>query len=384
MQSVIVSDFGVNLGQTSERLVVRGPRPRLELLEGGPQLWLPLNLPAERHALKLVTSDGVKQPAPPLRKPRAGPRTTPEQIEFPLFRVSEIVVASRGVSLSSDLIEACCERGIRISFLSSTGRPFAMLSSPMLTATVKTRREQMAAYLDGRGAEFARAVVAGKLRNQANLLKYFGKYQKQAAPERFAVLVESCRGLARLRREACGVAGSTADEVRPALMGVEGAGGRLYWAGVRALLDGQFAGREHRGASDPVNAALNYGYGILYAQVWGAIMNAGLEPFAGFLHVDRPGKPSLVLDLVEEFRQPLVDRAVVTLFSRGGTLGMHEGLLDDDARRGVAAAVLERLDSEAVIAGRHLRLKSILQSQVRRLASFVRGDGTYRPYAFKW
>jgi len=57
-----------------------------------------------------------------------------------------------------------------------------------------------------------------------------------------------------------------------------------------------------------VNSALNYGYGILYGQVWGAVMNAGFEPFAGFLHLDRPGKPSLVLDLIEEFRQPIVDR----------------------------------------------------------------------------
>ena len=97
---------------------------------------------------------------------------------------------------------------------------------------------------------------------------------------------------------------------RPALLNREGRAGAQYWAGVAALLDGKaaFAGREHRGTEDPVNAALNYGYGILQSQVWSAITLAGLEPFAGFIHVDRPGKPSLVLDLMEEFRQPVVDR----------------------------------------------------------------------------
>lgn len=90
-----------------------------------------------------------------------------------------------------------------------------------------------------------------------------------------------------------------------------------------------FEGREHRGATDQVNAALNYGYGILYAQVWGAIMNAGLEPFAGFLHVDRPGKPSLVLDLIEEFRQPLVDRPVIAAFNKASP--------DDPMKRGLKA-----------------------------------------------
>jgi CRISPR-associated protein Cas1 len=386
MESVVVSDFGVVLGQRSERLVVRGPRPRLELVEGGPQLFLPLGLPPPRWPLRLITSVGERQPAVPLRKPRPGPRTSPEEIELPLFRVSEIVVASRGVSISSDLIEACCERGIRISFLSPNGRPYAMLSSPTLSATVQTRRAQMAAYVSALGAELCRTFVVGKLRNQANLLKYFGKYQKQAAPETYAVLTSSTRCLVNLCRAARGAPGESPDDVRPALMGIEGSGGRFYWEGVGALLRGsvEFNGREHRGTAHPVNAALNYGYGILYSHVWGAIMNAGLEPFAGFLHVDRPGKPSLVLDLVEEFRQPIVDRAVISLVHKGTTLGMREGMLDDDTRRIVAAVVLDRLEAEASYRSRRLRLRSIIQIQARRIAAFVRGEGIYRPFAFKW
>lgn len=390
MESVIVSDFGVMLGQTGERLVVKGPRPRLELVEGGPQLWLPLDLPPPRRSLRLVTSSGVKEPAPSLRlsKPKPGSRASaaPLQIELPLFRISEIVVASRGVTISSDLIEECCERGIRICFLSSGGQPFAMLSSPMLTATVQTRREQMAAYGDRRGVEFARAIVLGKLKNQANLLKYFGKYQKDAAPETFRALAEAVRSLARLCRQARNVRGSRIDDARPVLMGIEGASGRLYWAGVRALIGDRtgFETREHRGATDPVNSALNYGYGILYSQVWGALMNAGLEPFAGFLHVDRPGKPSLVLDLIEEFRQPIVDRAVIALAGKGVAIEVREGLLAEEARRTVAQAVLERLDSEVAFRRRRHLVRSVIQIQARNLASFFRGDGSYRPFSFKW
>lgn len=391
MESVIVNDFGVMLGHTSERLVVRGPRPRLELVEGGPQLWLPLDLPAPSKSLRLVTSSGVKEPAPSLRlsKPKPGSREAagaPPKVELPLYRISEIVVASRGVTISSDLIEECCERGIRICFLSSGGQPFAMLSSPMLTATVQTRREQMAAYGDRRGVEFARAIVIGKLRNQANLLKYFGKYQKDAAPDTFKTLAESVRGLVRLCRQARQVQAARIDDGRAALMGIEGASGRLYWAGVRALIGGRtgFETREHRGATDPVNSALNYGYGILYSQVWGALMNAGLEPFAGFMHVDRPGKPSLVLDLIEEFRQPIADRAVIALVGKGVALELREGMLTEDCRRTVAQAVLERLDSEITFRGRRHLVRSVVQIQARSLASFLRGDGAYRPFSFKW
>jgi CRISPR-associated protein Cas1 len=392
VESVIISDFGVMLGKTSERLVVRGPRPRLEMVEGGPQLLLPLDLPLPSSQLRVVTSAGEKKPARPLRRPKAKngepspPRLKPDQVELPLFRISEIVVASSGVSVSTDLIEACCELGIRVSFLTPGGRPYAMLSSPMLTATVLTRREQMAAYGDGRGLEVAKAVVRGKLTNQANLLKYFGKYLKEANPEAFPRLTKVVAGIEAKRADNDRVTAERVDDARATLMGLEGAAGRLYWAGVKLLLGDRvpFETREHRGATDQVNSALNYGYGILYTQVWGALMNAGLEPFAGFLHVDRPGKPSLVLDLIEEFRQPVVDRAVIALVTKGATLEIREGMLTAESRRAVAHAVLERLEAEVSFRGRRHRLKSVIQLQARNLAGFLRGDGTYRPFAFKW
>jgi CRISPR-associated protein Cas1 len=391
MNSVIVSEFGAVLGKTSERLVVRGPRPRLELVEGGPQLFLPLDLPA-RPPLRVVTSEGVKTPPAPLRPRKAAdgngsaPRAKPEQVELPLFQVSEIIVAGGGISVSTDLIEECCERGIHLAFLTRSGQPFAMLSSPMLNATVLTRREQMAAYGDRRGVEVAKAIVRGKLGNQAALLKYFGKYLKTADPPAFERLGGAVPGIEGRRREVDGVAGERIDDARQALLAIEGGAGRQYWTGVRVLLENHapFDSRDHRGAPDMVNSALNYGYGVLYTQVWGALMTAGLEPFAGFLHVDRPGKPSLVLDLIEEFRQPIVDRAVIAMLTKGVKIETREGLLTDESRRAVAGAVLERLESETGFRGRRHRLKSIVQIQARNLASFLRGGEPYRAFAFKW
>ena len=91
------------------------------------------------------------------------------------MRLQEIVIASRGISLSSDLIEELCERGIRIVFLNSSGKPMALVTSPMLTATVETRRAQFSACQNDRGADLCRWIVAGKLHNQEKLLRYFAK-----------------------------------------------------------------------------------------------------------------------------------------------------------------------------------------------------------------
>jgi len=392
MNSVVISDYGVMLAKTGERLVIRGPKPRLELIDGGPQLLLPLGLGSRRPTLSVVTSDGLKTPPAPLRKSAGDsgasrpPRKAADEIEMPLFRVGEIVIGSPGVAIAADLVEACCERGIRLSFLTRSGKPYAMLSSPMLTATVITRREQLAAYGDARGVELARAIVRGKLGNQAALLKYFGKYLKESNPAAFEELSGLARSIAKSRKDAASVEAANVDAAREALLSIEGNAGRTYWKGVRLLVPEElgFDTREHRGAPDPVNSALNYGYGILYTQVWGAIMNAGLEPFAGFLHVDRPGKPSLVLDLIEEFRQPVVDRAVVAAIGRGIAIETREGMLTDSTRKTIAAAVLERIESEVNFRGRRRKLKSIIQIQARNVASFLRGGPTYRPFSFKW
>ncbi len=306
--------------------------------------------------------------------------------QFPFFRLHEVVLASRGISLSAEAIQELCSRGVRLSLLDSTGKPYAMITSPMLSATVQARREQILALRDTRGFAFARAIVSGKLRNQERLLRYFAKYLKQRDTERHAAVAHTAASLRAQAQRAAKLEGESIDAARNTLMGIEGAGARLYWNAVKVILAErvEFLGREHRGALDSVNALLNYGYGILYSQVWGAVMNAGLEPFAGFLHVDRPGKPSLVLDLTEEFRQPIVDRAVIAHVNLGEPIAMHEGFLDLETRRAIGEKIMARLMATETYEGKKYQVRSIIQMQARRLASFLRGERNYRSFSFKW
>lgn len=325
--------------------------------------------------------------------------------EHPLVHLEQVLIASSGVTLSTDLIAECVQRGIPITFLDYAGHPYAKVVSPTLTATVKTRREQLMAYHDTRSVEVAKRFATGKLRNQVNLLRYFGKYRKQRQPEVFAELEQVSSQMQSLARELAAVEAPCIDEARATLLNLEGRAGALYWEGVKRLLpDGAFAGRAHRGATDSVNTLLNYGYGILYAQVWTALTLAGLEPFGGFLHVDRPGKPSLVLDFIEEFRQPIVDRTVIALLNKGFAVEWEqpdEAALKEQrqrlqpeegesrrlaalTRKVFAAKVLERLEDEELFEGKRRKLKNILQMQARHLATFLRREGEYRPFVARW
>ncbi len=306
--------------------------------------------------------------------------------EFPFFRLSEVSVASRGITLSSDLIMELCQRGIQINFMQGTGRPYAKLSSPMLSATIQARREQMSALNDERGIRFSKIVVAGKLKNQRKLLLYFGKYLKKSAEERFKIIHNNAHLLQSYEKKVSQIQGRDLNEARNALLGLEGVSGRIYWEGVQEIIRGKtaFFGRVTRGATDKVNSMLNYGYGILYSQVWGAVVTAGLEPFAGFLHVDRPGKPSLVLDLVEEFRQPVVDRTVISHINLGETVNMEGGLLDANTRKSVSQKILERMESRETYQGKKYQIRSVIQIQARNLAAFLKGEREYKPFSFKW
>lgn len=314
-----------------------------------------------------------------------GASGAPAEQEIPLFRVGEILVPPRGVTLSTDLVQEAVSRGIPITFLGSGGQPYAMLTSPMLTATTQTRRAQLRALDNERGAKVARSLVVAKLRNQASLLVYFAKAERDD-PVRRARVLGAAAEVRKARKLALAVEGDTPDFIREQLMGNEGLGARAYWEGVKALLEGRcdFEGRKGRGAVDPVNALLNYGYGILSSRVWAAVMLAGLDPFAGFLHTDRPGKPSLVLDLMEEMRAPAVDRAVLAHVRLGEPVKFEGRLLSEETRRALADKVIERLEAKVTVRGKRLQLASVIQRQARSLAVFLRGDGEFHPFSMTW
>lgn len=307
-------------------------------------------------------------------------------MEVPFHDLEQITIETSGASLSTDLIKECMEHGIQINFLSSQGKPYAKLSSPNLTGTVITRREQILAYLDRRGIQISKTFVEGKIKNQISTLKYFAKYRKTQDMELFNQIYQGISQMENNLNELKDIQGTCIDDVRGQLLSVEGRAANVYWQMIKILTSDKidFPGREHRGAADPVNSLLNYGYGMLQTQIWGAIILAGLEPFAGFLHVDRPGKPSLVLDMMEEFRQPVVDRVVIAMVNKGTEIRMDGDKLDTTTRRDFAARILERLDSEERFEGKKFKVRTIIQRQARRIATFLRGESKHKPFVAGW
>ena len=316
--------------------------------------------------------------------------------QAPLLHLESLTITNQGISISADAVEECAQRGIPIFFLNGNGKPYASLYSAGLARTAATRRMQLEAFRSGRGLYLGLAFSMGKLANQINFLKYMGKYRKESQPEVYQELhllagevLDQIVALEQISRYPEVLAGeATVDDLRAEVMGAEGQAAARYWKAIRLVLPEKaaFPGRVGRGAEDPVNAALNYGYGVLYGQCERCLVLAGLDPYAGFLHVDRPGKPSLTLDFIEEFRQPVVDRTVVGLANKGVNFEQDEkNLLTKETRRMLVEKVQERLNSETAYEGKRYALRMVMQMQARHLATYLRGEReAYTPYQMAW
>lgn len=308
--------------------------------------------------------------------------------QAPFMHLKQVIIASRGVSISADAIAECCERGIPIFFLSSIGTPVASLYAPGLGGTIMTRRAQLAAYDDERGVAISLAIAEAKINNQAATLKYVAKSRKETDPERYQLLREASIETSVQADKLQGLKDMNLDDLRVYLMAFEAQAAIHYWQALRHVVPEMYGWtkRTTQHATDPVNSLLNYGYGVLRTRVECALHLAGLDAFAGFIHADRPGKPSLTLDMMEEFRSVAVDRLVIGLVNRRYSVDMTEqGRLQDSVRRSFIGKMKQQLEATVRYEGDRIPIKVVIQKQARRLAAHLRGETeAYQPYKAEW
>jgi CRISPR-associated protein Cas1 len=290
-------------------------------------------------------------------------------LTLPLTQVAQIVTFGP-VSISPWLRSEALYRGIDIVHLSGRGRYLGRLEAPLSVDTDLQRRHYLASEESAMRLRVARRFVEAKIANQRALLL---RRARRALPE----LASIADSLEALRRRTAS-AGSL-----NALFGMEGSASHAYFIALRHLLpeDLGFERRIKRSPQDPVNAALSFGYSILTAAAAGACRVAGLDPYVGFLHSRRQGKPSLALDLMEEFRPLIVDTVVVECFRRGtlerAGFRREQGrlLLNDRAREAFLACLEERFLTRFAHTPSRSRTsyRRALILQARQIAQLVAG-----------
>jgi CRISPR-associated protein Cas1 len=297
---------------------------------------------------------------------------------LPLHHINSIAVLG-SASVTSQAIQMCVDAGVSFTFLSRTGKLIARVDAPT-SGNVLLRREQFRAADDpARCLGVARSLVAGKLGNaRRSLMRAAREVDDEVASEELATAAEDVRERLLLVRQAM-----TMDELR----GIEGLASRAYFRAFRHLARGndcfRMQARTRRPPRDPLNALMSFAYALLLNDCVAALTTVGLDPSVGFMHTDRPGRPGLALDLMEEFRPLIADRAVLSLVNRRQVGPEHfrfeEGgavLLNDEGRRALISGYHARKQEEVVhpLLGVRAPLAEYPFIQARLLARHVRGE----------
>jgi CRISPR-associated protein Cas1 len=275
------------------------------------------------------------------------------------------------VQVSAQALQACLELGIDVSYFAPSGR-FLGLTRGLPASGIDARRgqyrlfEQPAVRL-----QLARETIRAKIHNQRTMLMRNGDAGDPA-------LVD----LVSLRTQA----GQARD--LNVLLGIEGAAAALYFEHFRTMLKGanawqfDFSGRNRRPPRDPVNALLSLGYSMLAKEITGVCHTVGLDPFVGFFHQPRYGRPALALDLMEEFRALTADSVAVSLLNRN-ELGTSDFIrsangtfLSESGRKTFWQAWFRRLDTEVSHPefGYKMSYRRMFEVQARQVWRFLRGD----------
>lgn len=310
-----------------------------------------------------------------------------KRLQVPLHHLSGIVCFGN-IMVSPALMHRLADEGKSLVLLDEGGRFKARMEGPVTGNILLRQAQHQCADNPGFALEFARACLAGKLRNSRHVLQRAAR--EAYDPAEGQTLSRAAADLAASLR-ALTVAGDL-----DALRGVEGDAAKKYFMAINHVLKPQirsafaFTGRTRRPPLDPINALLSFLYSMLMNDCRSALESVGLDPQLGFLHVVRPGRAALALDLMEEFRPYLADRLALTLLNRNQLCSedfdYREGgavMLNERGRKTVVVAYQERkqeelqhplLDTQTPIA-----LLPLLQA--RFMARALRGEmESYLPF----
>jgi len=308
---------------------------------------------------------------------------------FPVLQLEGLVCFGQ-VSVSPPAFELCSENGIGVAFLSDQGRFIARVNGPV-SGNVLLRKAQYrkSDTLEG-SAGIARMVLIGKIANCRSVLMRAARERED--DEGKVILVSAAKSLSRILRSITDV--PDLDGLR----GKEGEASAIYFEVFDHLILCNkdvffFRGRSRRPPLDNVNALLSFIYTLLAHDMTSALESVGLDPAVGYLHRDRPGRPSLALDLMEELRPALADRLVLSLINRQqvqpkGFERTENGgmLMTPETRKTVLVSWQERKQEEISHPFTNEKIKIGLLPYVpaRLLARHLRGDlEAYPPFFWK-
>jgi group II intron reverse transcriptase/maturase/CRISPR-associated endonuclease Cas1 len=288
---------------------------------------------------------------------------------YPIKKVKRIIFEGKNFSISAHLLYRAAKEGIQIDFIDIKYNPYASIYFHN-KSSYKTLFYQIKLLNTPKHLSLAKKFVLGKLKNQKNYLIYRNRYHKDLNKE-IKIIKNAISKVKNVK---------SVEE----LMGVEGSSANAYWSALSKIMEIEFK-RVTKGAKDKINSAFNYAYGILYATVQYALIKAGLNIYVSFLHSLDETKPTLVYDLIEEFRTFVVDREIVAMINRNEKIKLDKnGFLNKESRNNIAKNIIERLATYTKYRNKQMKIENIILSQAYLLKDAIVSNKNYKPFVGKY
>ena len=308
-----------------------------------------------------------------------------EEDYFVIDEISQILITGKG-SITFDALSLLAEYEVDCVSINWKGHVDYMLYAPYRKNAI-VRKEQYFALADERSGHLAKAFIKAMIENQRALLGTLGKSREDND-----VIIKQRYKLLNLLQKLEESPDGKSDDVCSSIMGIEGQASAEYWTALSDVVDDKwgFSNRSGRYAQDPINSLLNYGYAVLESEIWKSIYLAGLDPYCGFLHSERYGRASLVFDLIEEFRQQIVDKTVLSIVNKNSVsledfeFKENSIIIKDNARRLIISKILDKLGSKIQFNDSNMSYFDIIQYQGRQIANYLTTGEDYVGFSLRW
>lgn len=299
--------------------------------------------------------------------------------------IEQVIITGKG-SITFDAMSLLASKNVETIVLNWKGEVVYQLL-PTQNKHVNVKKEQYSALNDYRSGYLAKSFIKAKIENQKAVL---GTLSKSRENSQF--LLEKRDNLTKLISQLDDLRNRPVDDMRNNILGIEGIAANEYWDGIKTIIPEEFnfQKRSGRHAKDPVNSMLNYGYAILQTNIVNGLYLAGLDIYCGYLHAERYGRMSLVFDLIEEFRQQIVDKTVFSMVNKNQIkvddfeIKDNIVIIGDDKRRVLISNIMKKLKSNLKYNDEDTTYEEIIFYQANLISKFLLKKEQYIGFSLRW
>lgn len=296
--------------------------------------------------------------------------------------VTDITIIGKGY-VTFDALDLMALNNIKLIAINPRGQLSYTLESPDWR-NVKLKKAQYQLSESKTGLKISKELIKSKMKNQKATLITLNKTKQLKSVLNHRLKIDEFIG----QLDDLKLKGNN-ENIKMKIMGLEGKASNEYWSGIKYFIPSEigFASRTKK-PTDLLNSMLNYGYAILASEITKSILVNGLDPYCGFLHFDMDSRTSLTFDLIEPFRQQIVDKTVIGLINRKQVnvenLDKRNNTIKLEARKLIAERILAKIHSTITYDGESVSYSDLIEKQSEDLVKMLLNNEKFKGFYLRW